>query len=126
MGTYSITLGVSSGWRERFAGVRDRDGEHVGRGRNPVINVTEALELASVLEVTAPGIDTYYEDHGDGHHTAWLVHPDGSWARASAFKDEAPIVHQGGPRRLWDILDEIRPLLAHPRLPSALRRQGAH
>lgn len=36
------------------------------------------------------------------------VHPDGSWARASAAKSRAlPTVHQGGPRRLWDLLTDV-------------------
>jgi hypothetical protein len=37
-----------------------------------------------------------------------MVHPDGSWARASAHGHQAPVVHQGGPRRLWEILDQLR------------------
>jgi hypothetical protein len=37
-----------------------------------------------------------------------MLHPDGSWARASAAETDAPIVHQSGARRLWDLLDEVR------------------
>jgi hypothetical protein len=37
-----------------------------------------------------------------------MIHPDGSWARATATGDQAPTVHQAGPRRLWDILDDLR------------------
>lgn len=34
----------------------------------------------------------------------WLVHPDGSWA----YHDNATsTVEQGGPRRLWDELEQI-------------------
>jgi hypothetical protein len=38
-----------------------------------------------------------------------MTHPDGSWARAVApgWRD-LPVVHQSGPRRLWDILDDLR------------------
>ena len=37
-----------------------------------------------------------------------MTHPDGSWARAQATATrEAPTVHQGGPRRLWDPLEDI-------------------
>ncbi|MFJ4790975.1 hypothetical protein [Streptomyces sp. NPDC088794] len=41
--------------------------------------------------------------------TVWMLHREGSWARASAegFLD-SPTVHQGGPRRLWDELERIR------------------
>lgn len=37
-----------------------------------------------------------------------MLHPDGSWARAISADGETPVVHQSGPRRLWDILDDIR------------------
>jgi hypothetical protein len=37
-----------------------------------------------------------------------MAHADGSWARATARGTDSPIVHQAGPRRLWDILDEVR------------------
>jgi protein-L-isoaspartate O-methyltransferase len=93
---------------EAFDRIRVREGEHVGTGRYPMVNVMDAWELRSRLEVTAPGIDHYYEEDEDGRQTAWMVHPDGSWARASALWDDLPEVHQGGPRRLWDVLDEIR------------------
>jgi len=43
-----------------------------------------------------------------GQRTAWLLHPDGSWARATGTADGSPVVHQSGPRRLWDIVDGIR------------------
>jgi hypothetical protein len=40
--------------------------------------------------------------------TAIMTHPDGSWARATGRRGEAPTVHQKGPRRLWDEFDGIR------------------
>ncbi|MGH3379545.1 MAG: hypothetical protein ACRDP6_32900 [Actinoallomurus sp.] len=58
--------------------------------------------------ITAPGIEHYYEANTDGRHTAWMVHADGSWARAVAHGTDAPAVRQGGPRRWWDILDRLR------------------
>ncbi|GAA2291462.1 hypothetical protein SVIO_057980 [Streptomyces violaceusniger] len=33
---------------------------------------------------------------------------DGSWARASATWIDPPTVHQGGPQRLWTVLERIR------------------
>ncbi len=90
------------------AELRDRDGEHVGPGRYPVINVTEAWELRAAMELTAPGIDYRYTETEDGQRTAWMVHEDGSWARAAGAKGQPPMVHQGGPRRLWDVLDDLR------------------
>jgi hypothetical protein len=54
-----------------------------------------------------PGIRHRYSEV-DGVRTAWMVHADGSWARATAHGTDTPIVSQGGPRRLWDIFDELR------------------
>lgn len=94
---------------EQFAAVRDAEGEQVTVGRYPVVNVNDAPELYSMLGVTVPGIQHHYEEsEGGRRRTAWMLHPDGSWARATADLDDPPMVHQGGPRRLWDILDDIR------------------
>ncbi|MGH3773787.1 MAG: hypothetical protein ACRDRW_20755 [Pseudonocardiaceae bacterium] len=60
------------------------------------------------LTQSAPGIEHHYQQDDDGRHTAWMAHPDGSWARATSAGGDAPRVHQSGPRRLWDILDDIR------------------
>lgn len=96
-----------------YHSVREAVGAKTGgdttTGRYPVLKVTDSWELVSLLEVTAPGIEHAYDIADDGRRTAWMWHPDGSWAKASA-KDEraAPEVRQGGPRRLWDMLDDQR------------------
>ena len=93
----------------QFATIRDRDGEQVTRGRYPVVEVTWDSDLDAMLSVTAPGIThDYARDPQTGAATAWMRHDDGSWARATGTDGEPPLVHQGGPRRLWDILDGIR------------------
>lgn len=88
------------------------DGKTGGRtatGRYPVIDVREAWELWSLLEVLAPGIEHDYQEDDEGRRTAWMLHDDGSWARATApGEHDAPEVTQGGPRKLWDLLDEQR------------------
>jgi|ERR1022692_13479 protein-L-isoaspartate O-methyltransferase len=109
-----------------FEAIRDRDGEQVTRGRYPAIAVTWDSDLDAMLSVTAPGIMNDYEhDQQTGITTAWMLHEDGSWARAGGREDEPPLVHQGGPRRLWDILDDIRHhWITHGTLP--LRGADAH
>jgi hypothetical protein len=62
----------------------------------------------SLLQVTTPGIVHDYDETDDGRRIGWLMHPDGSWARAEATGHEIPLVHQSGPRRLWDELDDLR------------------
>lgn len=90
-----------------LAVAREQDGEETTTGPYPVVQVTEAWDLDSMLSVTAPGIVHEYRER-NGHRTAIMAHPDGSWARATAEGTDRPTVHQGGPRRLWDILDGIR------------------
>ncbi|MGA6156594.1 methyltransferase domain-containing protein [Stenotrophomonas sp. NPDC087984] len=96
-----------SGTEELFAAVRDREGEETIEGRYPVLNVAEAWDVRAMLELAAPGVETHYEERGE-QRTAWLVHADGSWARATATWIDPPTVHQGGPRRLWTVLERIR------------------
>lgn len=85
--------------------------------RYPLVDVDEAWDLSSMLELTAPGIARRYET-ASGRAVLLMAHADGSWARATADDGELPTVHQGGPRRLWDILDEIRSYwLHHGELP---------
>jgi len=91
-----------------FEGFRQAGGEQVSRGRYPVIDLTAAVELRSMLAVTAPGIEHLFQAHDDGRDTAWMFHADGSWARAVGARGTRPRVFQGGPRRLWDQLDRIR------------------
>ncbi|MFD9717855.1 methyltransferase domain-containing protein [Streptomyces sp. NPDC059076] len=97
-------LPVSAGL---FALAREADGEEVSTGRYPVVDLANAWELRSMLEFTTPGVELDYEQR-DRNRTAYLAHPDGSWARASAEWTKPPTVHQGGPQRLWTTLERIR------------------
>ncbi len=84
------------------------EGERVTTGRYPVMRVTSTWEVRSTLELTVPGIEHRMTVSDYGARTAYMLHPDGSWARAAAAGRRAlPEVHHGGPRRLWDELDRI-------------------
>lgn len=96
------------GTLEQFRKIRDAEGDEITTGRFPVVNVNQAWDLYSTLGVTVPGISHHYEETSDGTRTAWMLHPDGSWARATATGDQTPVIHQAGPRRLWNTLDELR------------------
>ncbi|MFI6645669.1 methyltransferase type 11 [Streptomyces sp. NPDC050504] len=88
---------------------RKTEGESVTTGRYPVMRVSGTWDVRSTLELTVPGIEHRMETSPDGTRTAYMLHPDGSWARATATgARELPTVHQSGPRRLWDELDRIR------------------
>ena len=83
------------------------DGEHIARGRYPVLDIGNAWELHTMIELEVPGLSHQYSETG-GHRTALVTHSDGSWARAEADGHEVPLVHQSGPRRLWDEIDRVR------------------
>ena len=83
--------------------IRDAKGDQITTGRFPVVNVNEAWDLYSMLGITAPGYRaTTTRKPKIALRTAWMIHPDGSWARATAIcRPVAPVIHQTGPRRLW-------------------------
>jgi protein-L-isoaspartate O-methyltransferase len=94
---------------EGCEGMLTEDGEQVAAGRYALIIPEDAWELRTMLAIEHPGIAAYHRRHSDGTVTVWLVHADGSWARAEGEPGRAaPVVHQSGPRRLWDLLDELR------------------
>jgi protein-L-isoaspartate O-methyltransferase len=90
-----------------YAKAKTADGEEVTTGRYPVLYVPDAWDVWSMLELIAPGIEHRRSDE-DGTRTVWLLHPDGSWARAVGRWTDPPTVHQSGPRRLWDELERVR------------------
>ncbi|MFJ9719702.1 protein-L-isoaspartate(D-aspartate) O-methyltransferase [Streptomyces sp. NPDC101213] len=85
----------------------------------PVLDVMQAWEVWSMLSLLAPGIEHRVGTGDDGSRMTWMLHPDGSWARARTEQGErTTTVHQGGPRRLYDILEQIRwRWLKHGELP---------
>ncbi|MEY9988078.1 protein-L-isoaspartate O-methyltransferase [Streptomyces sp. V4I8] len=100
-----------------LATAHDLDGEDVTTSPYPVVDVANAWDLDSMLGITAPGIEHSYRENG-ARRTAVMAHADGSWARAFTGDDGRTVVHQGGPRRLWEILDGLRAYwLQHGELP---------
>ncbi|MFI9261229.1 protein-L-isoaspartate(D-aspartate) O-methyltransferase [Streptomyces sioyaensis] len=98
-----------TGTGEVYEQAKRAEGEDVSRGRYPVLYVPDAWDVWSMLELAVPGIDHRKMDHDDGEtRTVWLLHPDGSWARAEGRRTDPPTVHQSGPRRLWEELERIR------------------
>ncbi|MFD8455518.1 methyltransferase domain-containing protein [Streptomyces antimycoticus] len=95
------------GMAVRLAKAAELDGDDVTRGPYPVVDVANAWDLASMLDVEVPGIEHEYREDGE-QRVALMAHADGSWARATATGNERPTVHQGGPRRLWDALEKVR------------------
>ncbi|MEW2634685.1 50S ribosomal protein L11 methyltransferase [Streptomyces sp. NPDC048389] len=101
---------------------RNGAGGAVTQGEYPVLDIQEAWDVASMLDIDAPGTVYGYEADAD-ECTTWLAHPDGSWARATSHGGQPPLVHQSGPQGLWDVLDRIRSYwLQHGELPL----RGAH
>ncbi|MFK4110697.1 protein-L-isoaspartate(D-aspartate) O-methyltransferase [Streptomyces sp. NPDC002176] len=91
-----------------FATASEDEGK-VGLSPFPVLDVMRAWEVRSMLTLAAPGIEHRTGTSDDGSRMTWMLHPDGSWARArTAHGERTATVHQGGPRRLYDLLDDIR------------------
>ncbi|MFF3274949.1 methyltransferase domain-containing protein [Streptomyces chrestomyceticus] len=92
---------------EVFTTARVREGEDVRPPDGPVPDLWQEWPLRWLYELDTPGVETRaatYPD--DGRRVVWLLAADGSWARAE--DGTAALVHQGGPRRLWDDLERVR------------------
>jgi protein-L-isoaspartate O-methyltransferase len=94
---------------EVFSQAADQEGDEVTRSPFPVLDVMQAWEVWSMLSLKIPGIEHRTGTGHDGSRITWMLHEDGSWARASTKPGEqTATVHQTGPRRLYDELDDIR------------------
>ncbi|MGW8992805.1 protein-L-isoaspartate(D-aspartate) O-methyltransferase [Streptomyces zhihengii] len=83
------------------------DGE-ASVSRHLLVFVPEAWSIRSMLQLHTPGIEHRHRWYPDRSHTVWMAHADGSWVRAhSPAPREVATVYQGGPRRLWDPLEDI-------------------
>ncbi|MFH8585436.1 methyltransferase domain-containing protein [Streptomyces celluloflavus] len=90
-----------------FRSVRVREGEQVRPPEGAVPDLWQEWPLRWLYELETPGVETRAATYPeDGRRVVWLLAADGSWARAE--DGTAPLVHQGGPRRLWDDLERAR------------------
>ena len=60
-----------------FGAAVKADGEQVGPGRYPVVDVARSWDLCSALGLAVPGVQHDFAVTADGRRTAWMVHPDG-------------------------------------------------
>ncbi|MFC4032621.1 methyltransferase domain-containing protein [Streptomyces polygonati] len=90
-----------------FASAKEREGEDVRLPEGPVPDLWQEWPLRWLYELDTPGVETRAATYPeDGRRLVWLLAADGSWARAE--DGSRPLVHQGGPRRLWDDLERVR------------------
>ena len=90
-----------------FVSARVREGEDVRPPDGPIPDLWQEWPLRWLYELETPGVETRAATYPeDGRRVVWLLAGDGSWARAE--DGTAPLVHQGGPRRLWDDLERVR------------------
>ncbi len=88
-----VTTGDATG---PLSGSYDRIVSTVAVRPIPASWLAALWEIWSMLGIVAPGIEHHYQQDGDGRRAAWMLHSDGSWARATSVDGEAPTVHQRG------------------------------
>ncbi|WP_416970261.1 methyltransferase domain-containing protein [Streptomyces sp. 4F14] len=89
-----------------FKAARDEDGEDVRLPGGIIPDLWQEWSLRWLYELDTPGVETRAATYPDGRRVLWLLAEDGSWARAE--DGSLPVVHQSGPRRLWDDLERVR------------------
>lgn len=90
---------------QEFAAARDTRGEESRAVVGCVPDLWADWELRCLYELHSPDIEHRSATHDDGSRVVWLLGADGSWARA---EESTGIVHQSGPRRLWQDLESIQ------------------
>ncbi|MVO84253.1 methyltransferase domain-containing protein [Streptomyces sp. p1417] len=90
-----------------FVSARTREGEDVRSPHGPIPDLWQEWPLRWLYELDTPGVETRAATFpDDGPRVVWLLAADGAWARAE--DGPRPLIHQGGPRRLWDDLERVR------------------
>jgi protein-L-isoaspartate(D-aspartate) O-methyltransferase len=82
---------------------RDEPGQQTGATVPAAMLDDDAFGMLAALRL--PGLQRLGVLPEDGPEQTWLLSPDGSWARQDTTDEE--VVVQGGPVRLWDLLEQI-------------------
>lgn len=90
-----------------YLAARDAEGGEVRKANGPIPDLWSEWELRCLFELDTPDIEvrTGADDDGNSNGVVWLLGADGAWARAEGATG---LVHQDGPRRLWDDLERVR------------------
>lgn len=87
----------------RLAGITRPDDEN-GQARPTTLGSDVLVSHRSKFEFYAGLVLPEATAAADPDGTVWLLHPDGSWARHHGRRGRYE-VWQGGPRRLWDVIE---------------------
>jgi hypothetical protein len=90
---------------EVYAMARDDAGDDVRGLAGPLPDLWSDWMLRCLYELDSPEIENRSATLDDGSEVVWLLGADGSWARAEGVSQ---LVHQSGPRRLWDDLERVQ------------------
>ncbi|NEA30112.1 hypothetical protein [Streptomyces sp. SID13031] len=90
---------------EVYTGARDAIGDDVRDLAGPLPNLWTDWQLRCLYELDSPKVENRSATLDDGSEVIWLLGADGSWARAEGA---GQVVHQSGPRRLWDDLERVQ------------------
>ncbi|MFJ2607748.1 methyltransferase domain-containing protein [Streptomyces sp. NPDC087425] len=89
-----------------FEAARVYDGEDVSVLDGAIPDLWEDWPLRWLYELETPGIEVRAASYPDDRRRVlWLLGEDGAWARAEG--GTTAVVHQSGPRRLWDGLERV-------------------
>jgi protein-L-isoaspartate O-methyltransferase len=91
-----------------YADARSSPGEGVRPAAAAIPDLHRDWPAAALLALVVPGVEHRSYQRSDGLRLTWLLHPDGSWARAEEGGEQAALVHQAGRLRLWDEFEAAR------------------
>jgi protein-L-isoaspartate O-methyltransferase len=91
-----------------YADARTRPGDTVRPPAAAIPDLHRDWQAATLLALVTPGVEHRSYQRPDGVRLTWLLHPNGSWARAEESGGDAALVHQAGLLCLWDEFETTR------------------